>query len=324
MKMGFTYLTILSAALLSVATTAFAGKYPDRPVKIEVGYPAGGGPDLIARMLSIQLTKILGQSFFVENKAGAGGIIATELVAKAPPDGYTLLLGETGQLEIAPYLYKKLHYDASKDLTAITRITTGGSTVLVSDAKRTDIKTVPDLIREAKEHPGKLMYGSSGIGSIHHIAMAVFDSDAGVNMIHIPYKGSGESLPALLGGQVQVIVSSLQAVRPYVANGTVNLLAMTGGKRFSAAPDTPSISEFLKGYDYTSETGLLAPPGLPKDILETLSKATKQALNSPDFKEKFKDIAEVEWSTPEEYSKNILENLSKFSRATKIADIKPE
>ena len=181
------------------------GAYPNRPVKVIVGYVPGSGPDFVTRTLSQKLSQILGQPFVVENRAGASGTLATAQVAKAPADGYTLLLGETGQLVIAPYMFKNLPYDVAKDFTLVSLVGTG-PLILVSNAK-INIKKLSDLIREAKAAPGIMSYGTSGPGSIHHIAMEVFKADVGINLMHVPYKGSGQSMSGVLAGDVPVLLT---------------------------------------------------------------------------------------------------------------------
>jgi tripartite-type tricarboxylate transporter receptor subunit TctC len=320
MKARFRQGLIASLALLGIAGSAFAQNYPNRPVKVIVGYVPGGGPDFVARALSQKLSQIMGQPFVVENKAGASGTVATAQVAKAPADGYTLLLGETGQLVIAPYVFKNLQYDTVKDFTPVALVGTG-PLILVANAK-TPIKNVQDLVREAKANPGKLNYGTSGIGSIHNIAMEVFKADAGVGITHVPYKGSGQSVSAVLAGDVPVLITSLTAAAPHIKAGTLNLVAVTSGARMPGYPDVPSLSEVVKDYDFSSEMGVLAPAGLPPEILAQLSKAIKQAVESPDLLEQFKKTSTIiHYTTPEEYSENIRRNLKKYERAVKIAKI---
>lgn len=325
MKKGFLRQTVVLA--LCAGAAAFAseragaqGAYPNRPVKVIVGYVPGGGPDFVARTLSQKLSQILGQPFVVENRAGASGTLATAQVAKAPADGYTLLLGETGQLVIAPYMFKNLPYDVAKDFTPVSLVGTG-PLILVSNAK-TNIKKLSDLIREAKAAPGTMSYGTSGPGSIHHIAMEVFKADAGINLMHVPYKGSGQSMSGVLAGDVPVLVTSLTAAAPHISSGALNLLAVTSSSRLPAFPEVPSLAEFAKDYDYASEMGILAPAGLPPDVLAKLSGAIRQAVAMPDFMEAFRNASTlIKFTTPEEYSDNIRRNLKKYERAVKLAKI---
>lgn len=321
MKLKFMKLALTATAMMAIATGLFAQEYPSKPVKIIVGYVPGGGPDFVARSLGQKLTEILGQPFVVENRPGAGATTATAQVAKMPADGYTLLLGETGQLVIAPFIYKKLAYDPVKDFTPISLVGTSSGMLLVSNP-RSSIKTIQDLVREAKANPGKIDYGSSGIGSIHHIAMEVFKADAGLDITHIPYKGSGQSVASILAGDVPLLFTSVPAAGSHIRAGTLSLLAVSAPNRMSAYPDIPSLSEIVKDYDYLSEMGLLAPAGLPAEVLAKLSKAIKLAAESPDLLEAFKKNHYIlKYTTPGEYTENIRRNLKKYERAVKIAKV---
>ena len=321
MKLKFKQLALAAATMLAFVAGALAQEYPSKPVKIIVGYVPGGGPDFVARSLGQKLTDILGQPFVVENRPGAGATTATAQVAKMPADGYTLLLGETGQLVIAPFIYKKLAYDPVKDFTPISLVGTSSGMLLVSNSK-SSIKIIHDLLREVKANPGKVDYGSSGIGSIHHIAMEVFKTDAGLNITHIPYKGSGQSINSILAGEVPVLITSVPAAASHIQAGSLNLLAVTSPNRMAAYPDTPSLSEIVKDYDYLSEMGLLAPAGLPPAVLARLSRAIKQAAESPDLLEAFKKNHYIlKYTTSEEYAENLRRNLKKYERAVRIAKV---
>lgn len=321
MKLKFKQLALAAATMLAFVAGALAQEYPSKPVKIIVGYVPGGGPDFVARSLGQKLTDILGQPFVVENRPGAGATTATAQVAKMPADGYTLLLGETGQLVIAPFIYKKLAYDPVKDFTPISLVGTSSGMLLVSNSK-SSIKIIHDLLREVKANPGKVDYGSSGIGSIHHIAMEVFKTDAGLNITHIPYKGSGQSINSILAGEVPVLITSVPAAASHIQAGSLNLLAVTSPNRMAAYPDTPSLSEIVKDYDYLSEMGLLAPAGLPPAVLARLSRAIKQAAESPDLLEAFKKNHYIlKYTTSDEYAENLRRNLKKYERAVRIAKV---
>ena len=321
MKLKFMKLALTATAMMAIATGLFAQEYPSKPVKIIVGYVPGGGPDFVARSLGQKLTEILGQPFVVENRPGAGATTATAQVAKMPADGYTLLLGETGQLVIAPFIYKKLAYDPVRDYTPISLVGTSSGMLLVSNSK-SSIKTIHDLLREVKANPGKVDYGSSGIGTIHHIAMEVFKTDAGLNLTHIPYKGSGQSINSILAGEVPLLITSVPAAASHIQAGSLNLLAVSSPNRMAAYPDTPSLSEIVKDYDYLSEMGLLAPAGLPADVLAKLSKAIKQAAESQDLLDAFKKNHYIlKYTTPAEYAENIQRNLKKYERAVRIAKV---
>ena len=319
--------SLICSIVALTSTVSVAQIYPDRPVKIEVGYvPGPTGPDFGARVIAPKLSELLGQPFVVENKAGASGTIATNFVAKSAPDGYTLLQGETAQLEIAPYLFKNLPYNTLKDLTPIGLMTESAGLVIVSNAKSTRIKSIQDLIREAKARPGEISYGTAGTGSIHHIAMELFQDGVGIKLNHVPFRGGGEALPVFLSGDMPVLIAALQTVWPFVKQGDANLLAVTAHDRLPAIADIPSLSELIPGYGVESQLGLLAPPGLPKPILEKLSSALKQGLEDPEIRKKLsvEGTRSIKWMSSEDYAKHIEKNQKMFERAVRIANIKAE
>jgi tripartite-type tricarboxylate transporter receptor subunit TctC len=325
--MGILFRTGLALCASISAMHAQAQDYPNRPVKIIVGYvPGATGPDFSARTVAPKLSQLLGQPFIVENRAGAGGTLATTFVVKAPADGYTLLLGETGQLEIAPYLHKNLPYDSLRDLTAIAMMTDGAGIVIASNAKTTRITTLVELIREAKAQPGKFTYASAGIGSTHHLVMESLKDGAGIDVVHVPYKGGGQALPAFLGGEVSLMVAALQTMWPHVRAGSAHVLAVTAPVRLPVIPNVPAIAEVIKDFGFESQLGILGPAGLPREIVNTLSRTIKAALESPDVREKLsaEGTRTIRWSTPEEYTETIRQNLKRYERAVKIANIRPE
>ncbi len=301
--------------------------YPNRPVKLLVGYvPGPTGPDYAARVMAERLGQILGQPFVVENKPGASGTIATTAAVQAAPDGYTLLIGETGQLEIAPFLYKSLPYNVLSDLTPISLVTDAAGIVLISNPKLTTARTLQELIAEAKANPGKLRYGSAGIGSIHHIAMESFKEAFGLDIVHVPYKGGGQTVPAFLGGEVSVLPGALQTFRPHIRAGNATLLAAISPRRLPAIPDTPAISELAPDYGFESQIGILGPAKLPAEIVDKLSDAIRTALAMPDLREKLgaEGTRTIRWTTGKEYGDIIRANLKRYERAVRIANIQPE
>jgi tripartite-type tricarboxylate transporter receptor subunit TctC len=323
MKVTFRHCLIALAGIIATITNAVGQDYPNRPVKIIVGYPPGGAPDLIGRLLGDKLTQALGQPFIVENRPGAGATLATAAVAKSPGDGYTLLIGETGQLEIAPFIQKALPYNTIKELTPIGLVAT--TPLIFVTSSKTGTKTIQELILKAKANPDKLNYGSSGIGSIHHISMEVFKADAGVNFTHIAYKGSPQVLPALLSGEVDLMLTSFTVISPHARAGTVNMLAVSSAARFDAIPDVPPMSDVIPGYDYASEIGVLGPANMPPAVVSKLSRAIKTILDSPEIQNKFKDLGLIlTWTTPDGYADKIRYNLKKYERAVRLANIKPD
>lgn len=325
--MNFLKVCLWAALTALFMSSAMAQGYPNRPIRLLVGYvPGATGPDFSARTVAPKLSQILGQPVVVENRPGAGGTIATGMVVNAPADGYTLLLGETGQLEIAPFVYKSLPYKTLTDLTPIGMMTDGAGIVLVANTKTTAIRSIPDLIREAKAAPGKLSYGTAGIGSIHHLLMESFKDGTGIDVMHVPYKGGGQALPAFLAGDVPILVAAYQTVAPHVKAGSAVVLGATGGARLPALPDIPSLSEFVKGYNMESQLGILGPANMPPEIVEKLSRALKATLESPDVKETLsaEGTRPIRWTSPEDYRQIIGDNLKKFERAVRLANVQPQ
>lgn len=322
MRFALSIALVLGLAAASGARAQAGGdNYPSRPIKLVVGYVPGGSPDTVARIVGQRMGQILGQPVVVENRAGAGGVLATAQVAKAPADGYTLLLGETGQLVIAPWITKNLPYDVLRDFAPVGM---AGTTplVLVANAK-TGIRTLQDLVREARAKPGVLNYGSSGNGTIHHIAGEVFKADSGIDVVHVPYKGSGQSVPAVVAGDVPVLMTSLTAVLQFVQAGTVNVLGVTSAARYGDLPNVPAIGEVIKDYDYASEMGILAPAGTPAPVINKLSQALRETLNSAEVQKQLKAGSIVSlFTTPAGYTDNLQRNLRKYEQAVRIA--KPE
>ena len=324
----------LKAVLHAMAATglallmgaAQAQSYPQKPVTLIVGYVPGGGPDMIARILAEELSKELGQPFVVQNRPGAGGTLATAQVANMAPDGYNLLLGETGQLEIAPFLFKELPYKVPQDFTPIGLVERGGGLVLVSNAKTSNIRNIDEFIAAARAHPETLNYASSGIGTIHQISMEAFLAGAGIKATHIPYKGSGQSSAALLAGDVPVAMTSLTGVEQHIRSGAVNLLGITSLNRSAVFPDAPSLAEVAPGYEgFVSEISLLGPAGLPAEVVKTLSEATRRVLAKPHMQPKLEGTGMTfVWTSPEDYKQHLEKNLAKFERAIKAANIQAQ
>jgi tripartite-type tricarboxylate transporter receptor subunit TctC len=312
-----------AGVLCSLGAQASEQDYPNKPVRIIVGYVAGGGPDLVGRALGQKLSEILGQPFVVENRPGAGAVLATGIVAKSPADGYTLLLGETGQLVIAPFTNKNLPYNTLRDFAPVALVSSE-PLLLVANAKL-PLKSAQDLLRDARSRPGQIAYGSSGLGTIHHIAGEVLKAEAGIDLMHVPYKGSGQSVPAALAGDVPILVTSYAAAGAHVRAGTLTLLAVTSPQRLASAPNVPAIAEIVKDYDFQSEMGVLAPAGTPPAVIQKLTAAIRQAVESPDFLSRFKDTAnQIAYRSPAEYTDNLKRNLVKYEKAVKVAKIQPE
>jgi tripartite-type tricarboxylate transporter receptor subunit TctC len=310
-------------ALLS-ASGAFADEYPSRPITLVVPYSAGGGNDVMARIVAERMGKSLGQQIVIENKGGAGGSIATRQVAKSAPDGYTLGLGGTGTLAINPTLYANVGYDPRKDFAPVGLIATSALVVLVNP--QVDAKTIPELIALAKREPGKLNFASAGVGSGIHLGAELFATMAGIKLTHIPYKGSAPALTDLIGGHVSIYFSSLPPAIALVKDGKVRALAVTGPKRSPVFPDLPTVAEAaLPGYEAVLHYGIVAPAGTPKPIVQKLNAALRQAVMSDELKQKLAaDGTEPLASTPEEYAADIDKEETKWSVIVKKSGAKAQ
>ena len=273
---------LITTALLP--TWAWSQAYPNKPIRIIVPFPAGGATDLFARVLSQKLGEKLGNSVVVENKPGAGGTIGAEMVAKSAPDGYSLLLATTSTHAIAPSLNAKMPYDVVRDFSPIVHVGNAPSIMLVPN--NSPAKTVKEWIDLAKKNPGKLNYASSGNGTIVHLTTELFKSQAGLFILHIPYKGTALAIPDLVSGNVDVMFDSLPTGLPHVKEGRLRALGVTTAKRSSLVPDLPAIAETLPGFESNTWFGLYGPKGLPQDVLEKINKAVNLALADGDVKEK--------------------------------------
>ncbi|HYN13574.1 MAG TPA: tripartite tricarboxylate transporter substrate binding protein [Burkholderiales bacterium] len=287
--------------LLLVAGAVHAQPYPNRPVKIVVPYAPGGLPDTIARIVGAKLGDALGQQMVVENKGGAGGITGVTDVAKAPADGYTLLVADVGQIAINPHIFSKLPYDPMKDLAPLSLV--GTSPLYFVAHPSVQANNMKELAALAKSQPGKLNYGSSGIGSIHHLATEALKSGLGIDLVHVPYKGTGQSVPALLGGQVALLYSALPSIEGHVKSGKVKLLAVSTARRMPQTPDVPTVAESgVPGYEFVAEIGMLAPAGTPREVIGRLAAEIAKAVKLPDVAQRFGQLGiEPVGNTPEQY-----------------------
>ena len=313
----------LGFALLATTGTS-AQDYPSRPVTLIVPYAAGGGNDVMARIVAEKMSRSLGQQIVIENKGGAGGSIATRQVAKAAPDGYTLGLGGTGTHAINPTLYPNVGYDPRKDFAPVGLIATSALVVLVNTS--VPAKTIPELIALARRDPGKLNYASAGVGSGIHLGAELFATMAGVKLTHIPYKGSAPALTDLVGGHVAIYFSSLPPAIALIKEGKVRALAVTGPQRSALLPNLPTVAEAaLPGYESVLHYGIVAPAGTPRPIIDKLSAALMAALAQADVRERIvADGAEPLSTTPEEYSADIDREETKWSKIVKMSGAKVE
>ncbi len=316
-----------SAAVVTAPWALAQGAWPVKPVRIVVPFAPGGTTDILARVLAPELSKAFGQSFVVENKAGAGGNIGADLVAKSPGDGYTLLMGTVGTHGINKSLYSKLPYDPQKDFAPVTLVA-GVPNVMVMNARRAQelgIASVPDFIRYAKSHPGRLNMASSGNGTSIHLAGELFKSRTGIFMTHIPYGGSGPAIKDLLGGAVDVMFDNLPSAKPHIQSGALKAFAVTSAVRSSALPDTPTVAEAgaLPGFEASSWFGLLAPAGTPADVVSRLQQETAKALALPAVKERLLSQGALPGgTTPAEFARQIDTEITKWAAVVKASGAK--
>ena len=276
----------LAAAMICLAGAAFANEYPAKPIRLIVPAAPGGGADFLARIVGVKLGELVGQSVVVDNRAGASGTIAADGTAKAAGDGYTVLMGQSTSIVIAPQLYPKLPYDTLKDLKAVTLVAEVPNVMVVHPS--VPANTVKELIALAKSKPDMLNFGSSGNGAPSHLAGEMFKSATGTRLVHVPYKGAGPAVNALLAGEIQVMFAPIVAVLPQVKAGRLRALGVTSAKRSAAAPDLPTLAEAgLTGYEISSWFGLFVPASTPNAVVDKLYKETLRVLKSPDVLERF-------------------------------------
>jgi tripartite-type tricarboxylate transporter receptor subunit TctC len=310
-------------AALACCTSAGAQDFPTKPVRVVVPYAAGGLPDTMTRLAAVRMTEIFGQQVVVDNRPGAGGIGACELVAHANPDGYTLLIVDVAQTAINPALYAKLPYDSLRDFAAVSLM--GTSAQFLAANASVPASTLPELIKLLKSKPGQMRYGSGGIGSVHHLSMEALKTPLGLDIIHVPYKGNGQAIPAMLGGEVSLVFSALPAIEGHLKTGRVKLLAVNTLKRSPQAPNVPTVSEVtgIKDYDYPPAIGVLAPAKTPKAVVNRISAAVAKAVNHPDTVSRYTALGiDPVGNTPEQYAVQIRIDIVKYAKAVKASGVK--
>ncbi len=298
-------LAISLSLFAGICLSAQAQNYPTKPIKLIVPFATGGGNDTVARSIAQQLSITLGQPVIVDNKAGAGGIIGADMAAKAPADGYTLFLGGVGSLAVNPQVMQKIPYDPFKDFAPIILLASAPSVVAVNLSQ--PFKTIQDMTAFAKRNPNRLNYASNGNGSSAHVAAVLYESMAGVEMAHIPYKGLAPAMTDLMSGQVQLMFSSMVAIVPQIKAGKLRALAVTGTKRSALLPDVPTLVESgLPGYEAGSWYGLLAPAGTPAEIIQKLNQESAKGLSQASVRSALSNEgADVAGGTPEDFAKHI-------------------
>lgn len=310
-----------AAASLLAATVAQADTWPSRPIRLVVPFPAGGGTDIIARELTNKLTSY-GYNFVVDNKPGSGGNLGVDAAAKAAPDGYTLVLGQTSNLAINPTLYTKLPYDPVKDLTPISLVATSPLVIVAGTA--TPFKTLDDLVKAARAKPDSINYASSGNGTVSHLAMESFQKAAGVKLTHIPYKGAAQGITDVISGQVQLYVSSVPTLQAHIKSGKMHPLALTSLQRAADLPQVPTVAESgYKGFEAITWFGILGPAGLSKDIVAKLNADINKALQDPVLKQKLSGQgADVQGSSAADFAKLIRDDIPRWGKLVKDSGAK--
>lgn len=315
-------LSIIGALLLALSPALYAQDYPNRPVRLIVPFPAGGSNDVVGRLIAHQLGQQLGQQVIVDNRGGAGGVIGTEAAANAAPDGYTLLIVSIPHA-VNPWLHK-LNYDPVKAFTPISIFATGPNVLAVNPTL--PVKNVKELVALAKSKPGEINYASAGIGSFQHLGGELFKLVAGVNLVHVPYKGGGPSMQDVISGHVKVIFSSLIQTTPFIQSGQLRALGVGGSKRSPVLPDVPTIAE-AGVPDYLAENwwGIVAPAGTPEPIITKIYAASQEALKAPDLLAAFaREGAAPVKMTRQEFAAYVEKEIAKWGRVVKESGIQPQ
>ena len=313
--------TLASLAALSAVSSAQAQAYPSKPIRLVVTFTPGGAPDILSRVFSERAQ--LGQNVVVENKPGAGGNTGADFVAKAPADGYTLVMGTVGTHSITGSLYAKMPYDMAKDFSAIAHVASAPNLLVVNNDL--PVKTVPELIAYMKAHPNKLSFGSPGIGTSVHVSGELFKSMTGTSMTEVPYKGRAAAIPDLIGGQIQLMFDNMPSALPMAKEGKIRALAQTTAKRSSAAPDVPTVAESLPGFEATTWFALFGPANLPREVVTKLNAEFKRVFALPDVQERLKTLGLEPWiSSPEELAKFQAAEIVKWAKVVKDSGAKAD
>ena len=320
--MTFTRRTLLAIAAASFATGAFAQAFPSKPIRLIVPFPPGGGTDIIARETSQKVAAATGWTFVIENKPGAGGNMGVDAVAKAPADGYTIVLGQTSNLAINPSLYAKMPYDPQKDLVPIVLVA-NAPLVMVTSAT-SQYKTLAEAVNAAKARPGAINFASPGNGTVAHLASELFQKAAGIKTQHVPYKGAAMALTDVISGNVDLYMSSVPTLLGQIKQGKLRALAVTSTKRVDDLPNVPTISESgYKGFDASTWFGMLAPARTPKDVVARLNAEFNKALQQPELRKKLGDEgADPAGGTPEQFATLIKDEALRWGKVVKESGVR--
>jgi tripartite-type tricarboxylate transporter receptor subunit TctC len=315
-------LTLASTALWAASTAAFAQAWPAKPIRLVVPFPPGGGTDIIARETTQRVAAATGWTFVIENKPGAGGNLGVDSVAKAAADGYTLVLGQSSNLAINPTLYSKLPYDPQKDLAPIVLI--ANAPLVIVAGPKTPFKSLADAVNAAKAKPGQVNFASSGNGTVSHLTTELFQKAAGIKLQHVPYKGASQALTDVVGGNVELYVSSVPTLLQHIKQGKLRALAVTSAKRVDDLPSVPTINESgYKGFDAVTWFGLLAPAHTPKDVIARLNAEFNKALKQPELSKRLGDEgADPAGGSPEQFAKLIHDEIPRWGKVVKDSGAK--
>jgi tripartite-type tricarboxylate transporter receptor subunit TctC len=316
------FVAALAFGLTQNLARAQDASFPNRPIKMLVGFGAGGSTDVAARIMAQKMSEILGQTILVENRTGASGLIAAEDVVKSPPDGYTLMMASQTVLAVAPRLYRKATIDPVKDFVAVAYC--GASPLVLVVNPAFPAHTTAEMIAMAKANPGKIIFGTGGVGTTPHIASEMFQYMAGIKMAHVPYRGEAGAINDLVAGQIPAMFANLSAIMGQLQAGTLRALAVTSPQRSPLEPDVPTVAETLPGYAAETWFGIVAPAGTPHDIVAKLKAAAQRALADDDTKKRYADLGMTNGgSSPPELDAYIKSEIAKWSKVIKDADIQP-
>ena len=308
----------------AISLPVVAQQYPSKPIRIIVPFAPAGPNDIIARIVGQKLTETWGQPIVVENRGGSGGTIGIEVAVKSPADGYTLAMGGSSNLAVAPALYAKLPYDPLRDITPVINVASVPYALAINP--HVPARSVKELIAVAKARRGRLSYGSSGVGAMSHLAAELFKSSAGIDIVHVPYKGTVPAVTDVIAGQIDMMLADYAALAPAANAGKLRLLAVAGGKRTAAAPQLPTMAEAgVKGYAIDTWFGIVAPAGVARELVAKLGAAIGASLKAADVRGRFDELGyEAIGGTPEEFAATIRTDIEKFARVVKSAGIKAE
>ena len=320
--MNFLLAILLAVAAAGVSSAAQAQAYPNRPIKFIIPFPPGGGLDHTARTIQIKMQEVLSQPLVIENKAGAAGIVGAEYAKNQPADGYTIFLGNTGTMGLYPALYEKLPYDARKDFAPVGQLISNTLVAVIN--AQVPAATLGEFIAWAKRNPGKVSYASGGSGAITHLAGEMLKAQAGIDMLHVPYKGSAPAVTDLIGGQVHLLIDVAAVSQQHVKSGKLKALAVTSARRNAGFPDLPTFDESgLKGFQATGWQGILLPAGAPKEVIAKLADAIQKTMSDASVREKFQAVgSESTPTSPEAFGAFIDAEIGKWARIGKAANVK--